>query len=78
MAQAELPSGDDSFETLFTRLDEVTALLEAGDVPLERSIGLYEEGMELAQRCQRLLADVEQRVERLREAYDAEAPGPAS
>ena len=77
MAQAELPSDDGSFEALFARLEEVTALLEAGDVPLERSVALYEEGMELAQRCQRLLADVEQRVERLREAYDAEAPGPA-
>ena len=77
MAQAELPSTDEPFEALFARLEEVTALLEAGDVPLDRSVALYEEGIQLAQRCQRLLADVEQRIEQLREAYDGEAPGQA-
>jgi exodeoxyribonuclease VII small subunit len=67
---------DASFETLYDRLAEVTAALEAGDLPLEQAIALYEEGMTLAQRCQQLLATVEQRVERLREAFDvSEASG---
>lgn len=59
-----------SFETLFARLEEIAAQLEEGGVPLERSVELYAEGMRLAERCQRLLADAEQRVERLREAYE--------
>ncbi len=78
MAQAEFPDepapGDDatsdSFEALFARLEEVTEQLEAGDVALDRAVALYEEGMTLAQRCQRLLSEAEQRIEQLREAYD--------
>ncbi len=79
MAQAEFPNptdpeapeaADDSFEALFARLEEVTAQLEAGDVALDRAVALYEEGMTLAQRCQRLLSEAEQRIEQLREAYD--------
>lgn len=66
---AEAGSGE-SFEALYARLEEVTASLEAGNLTLEQSIALYEEGMRLAQRCQALLADVEQRVQVLRETYD--------
>lgn len=61
---------DESFEALFTRLEAITAQLEGGDLPLERSVELYAEGMRIAERCQRMLADASQRVERLREAYD--------
>lgn len=71
--QTAQPSTDESFEVLFARLEEVTELLEKGNVPLDRSVSLFEEGMQLAQRCQNLLADVEQRVERLQETYDAQA-----
>jgi len=59
-----------SFEALYARLEEVTTALEAGNLTLEQSIALYEEGMSLAHRCQALLADVEQRVQVLRETYD--------
>ena len=69
-------AADAPFEALFVRLEEITALLESGDLALERSVQLYEEGMRLAERCQQLLAGVEQRVEQLREAYDSAAPGP--
>ena len=83
MAQAEFPAPDppasggdapnETFEALFSRLGEVTAQLEAGDVALDRAVALYEEGMTLAQRCQRLLSEAEQRIEQLREAYDGES-----
>ncbi|MDE2695168.1 MAG: exodeoxyribonuclease VII small subunit [Chloroflexota bacterium] len=68
--QATGGDADESFEALFTRLEAITAQLEAGDLPLERSVELYAEGMRIAERCQRMLADASQRVERLREAYD--------
>ncbi len=84
MAQAEFPEpgdpgasdaqpAEETFEALFARLEAVTARLEAGDVPLDHAVTLYEEGMTLAQRCQRLLNDAEQRIEQLREAYDVES-----
>jgi exodeoxyribonuclease VII small subunit len=66
---------DASFEALFARLEAITAQLESGDLPLERSVELYAEGMRVAERCQQLLSGVEQRVEQLREAYDRAAPG---
>jgi len=73
---ASAEAADASFEALFARLEEITGLLEAGDLALERSVQLYEEGMRVAERCQQLLGSVEQRVEQLREAYDDAAPGP--
>lgn len=60
----------DTFEALYERLQAVTARLEAGNLPLDESVALYEEGMVLAQRCQALLAAVEQRIETLRETYE--------
>ena len=41
--------------------------LEEGGLTLEQSLALYEEGMHLAQRCQALLSNVEQRIETLRQ-----------
>lgn len=55
----------EDFEALFSRLEEVAGRLEAGNLSLEQSVSLYEEGMQLAQRCQALLQQVEQRIERL-------------
>jgi exodeoxyribonuclease VII small subunit len=63
-------ANEDSFEALYERLQAVTARLEEGNLPLEESVTLYEEGMVLAQRCQALLAMVEQRIETLREQYE--------
>ena len=61
---------DESFESLYRRLEDVAARLEAGNLPLDDSVALYEEGMKLAQQCQALLAVVEQRIETLRETYE--------
>lgn len=58
MAEAE--SG---FDTLLVRLREVVQKLESGDLSLEQSLAVYEEGVQLAQRGQQLLASAEKRVE---------------
>ena len=70
-AQDALPSESDSpeaesFEATFARLEDISTQLEAGGLTLERAVDLYEEGMRLAERCQTLLASVEQRIETLR------------
>ena len=69
MNEQAQPPGE-TFEVLYRRLEEVAARLEAGNLPLEESVTLYEEGMRLAQQCQALLAIVEQRIETLRETYE--------
>ncbi|MCK9485238.1 MAG: exodeoxyribonuclease VII small subunit [Dehalococcoidia bacterium] len=65
--QSELALEGGTFEALYARLEEVAQRLEAGDLTLEQSVTLYEEGMRLAEECQGLLTDVEQRIEVLRQ-----------
>ena len=54
-----------SFEEAMARLEKIVAALEAGDLPLERSLALYEEGVGLMKRCASLLDTAEQTVTRL-------------
>ncbi|HEU4729707.1 MAG TPA: exodeoxyribonuclease VII small subunit [Kofleriaceae bacterium] len=51
------------FDQLLARLREVVTRLEAGDLSLEQSLLIYEEGVQLARRGQQLLASAEKRVE---------------
>jgi exodeoxyribonuclease VII small subunit len=70
--QGELNLDELSFEQLYEQLETITASLEGGDLSLEQSVALFEQGMELAKRCQALLGDVEQRVETLRQAFEGD------
>ena len=47
------------FEEAITRLEEIVGRLEKGEVPLEESIRLYEEGMKLGKNCRKMLDDAE-------------------
>lgn len=51
------------FDHLLTRLREVVGRLESGELSLEQSLLVYEEGVQLARRGQQLLASAEKRVE---------------
>jgi exodeoxyribonuclease VII small subunit len=51
-----------SFESAIERLEEITQLLEGGDLPLEKSIDLYTEGLEISKFCDTQLATAEKRV----------------
>lgn len=59
----------DSFESLYKRLEEIVARLEQGDLTLEDSLSLYEEGMTLARRCQEILQNAELRITKLQESF---------
>jgi exodeoxyribonuclease VII small subunit len=50
---------------LYTRLHEIVAQLERGELSLDESLALYEQGVQLASACQRLLDQAEQRVQML-------------
>jgi exodeoxyribonuclease VII small subunit len=56
------------FDAALAELERTVAELEAGGQPLERTIALFERGVALEQRCERLLGDAELRVKRLVEA----------
>jgi exodeoxyribonuclease VII small subunit len=55
-----------SFEEAFTQLEAAVAALQDGQMPLERALHYYEEGMKLAQHCSDLLEKAELRVQQLR------------
>ncbi len=59
------PVEDLTFEQAFAELEEVVRALEAGNQPLEEALALYERGMQLAARCQKLLDAAELRIRQL-------------
>jgi exodeoxyribonuclease VII small subunit len=54
-----------SFEASLDELEKVVKELEAGDLPLERSLELFERGMNLSETCRKQLEEAETRVEML-------------
>ena len=62
------------FEELYGNLEATVDKLEQGGLPLEQSIALYEEGMELAKRCQTILDSAEQRITKLRDSFNQPPP----
>lgn len=53
------------FEKALAELETIVAALERGDVPLEKSIELYERGNALKSHCDSLLKAAEARVEKI-------------
>lgn len=50
------------FEEAMTRLEDIVQSLESGDLALEDSLGIFEEGMKLVGFCSKKLEEVEQKV----------------
>ncbi len=55
-----------SFEQSVARIEEIVRALEKGDVPLEQSLTLFEEGTGLIKSCSKMLDEAEQKVVKLR------------
>jgi exodeoxyribonuclease VII small subunit len=53
----------DSFETALSRLEQIVGALEKGDLSLEDSLKLYEEGIARARFCQERLEEAESKIE---------------
>jgi exodeoxyribonuclease VII small subunit len=65
---AESASGEkpaENFETALDELEKVVHELESGELPLERSLELFERGMGLSETCRQQLEAAETRVEML-------------
>lgn len=61
-----------TFEQAMTRLEEIVALLEKGEAPLEESLKLFEEGTGLMKQCSTLLDKAEQKVTKLTAGADGQ------
>ncbi len=51
------------FEECLARLEKIVDELERGDIPLERALTLFEEGMQLSTSCRKELDEAEGKVE---------------
>lgn len=51
-----------TFEEAMKRLSEIVAEMEGGELPLEQSIKLYEEGTRLSVLCKKQLEEAQQKV----------------
>ena len=54
-----------SIEEIFERLESIISNLESGDIPLDKSLALFEEGMTLSETCRAQLNAAEQKVQEL-------------
>jgi exodeoxyribonuclease VII small subunit len=55
----------ETFESCLDELEKVVRELEGGDLPLERSLELFERGMSLSDACRKQLEEAETRVDML-------------
>jgi exodeoxyribonuclease VII small subunit len=59
------PPAAASFEETTRRLSQIVAELEGGELPLDRSLSLFEEGVRLARAAEQQLDGAERRIEEL-------------
>ena len=52
-----------TFETSLEALEQIVRQLEDGDLPLEKSLELFEQGIRLSRDCQERLSQAERRIE---------------
>lgn len=59
-----------TFESSMARLEQIVRAMERGDVALEESLKLFQEGTELVRSCQKLLDDAQLQVKQIMTAPD--------
>lgn len=59
-----------NFEESMERLEQIVRAMERGDVALEESLKLFQEGTELVKNCQKLLDDAQLQVKKIMTAPD--------
>ena len=59
-----------TFEQSMQRLEQIVRAMERGDVPLEESLKLFQEGTALVESCGKLLDEAELQVKKIATAAD--------
>lgn len=60
-----MESNRQNFESSLEELERIVRELERGDLPLEKSLDLFEQGVKLSRACQERLSEAERRIETL-------------
>ncbi len=58
-------NGNKTFEENMQRLEQIVRAMERGDVALEESLKLFQEGTELVRSCGKLLDDAQMQVKKI-------------
>jgi len=58
------------FEKKLKRLEEIVHKMEVGDLALDQSLQMFEEGIRLSRECQTQLTNAEQKIEKLLKVDD--------
>ena len=61
---------NNTLEESMARLEQIVRAMERGDVALEESLKLFQEGTELVRSCQKLLDDAQLQVKKIMTAPD--------
>lgn len=59
-----------TFEEALKQLDVIVKKLEEPDVPIEKAIKYYQEGMELSKICDKVLSDAEKQMTKILDDND--------
>ena len=62
-----------NLEKSLANLEKIVDELESGDLPLDKAMQKFEEGIKLTRRCQSALKDAEQKVEILMQSAGGES-----
>ncbi len=76
MKKAEAKS--QNFESSLAALEKIVRELERGELPLEKSLELFERGVKLSRECQERLQEAERRIEVLLQRDDGDGRGGSS
>ena len=57
---------DNKFESNLKKLEQIVEKLESGEIGLEESVKLYEEGMKIKKVCDKKLQDIEMQIKKIR------------
>ena len=57
---------DNNFEANLKKLELIVDKLESGDIGLEESVKLYEEGMKIKKICDKKLKDIEMQIKKIK------------
>ena len=58
-----MPPRSNDFEKSFQQLEAIVRRLESEELPLDESLGLFEEGIRLSRFCHQRLEEVEKKIE---------------
>ena len=57
---------ENSFEKNLQNLENIVDKLESGEIGLEDSVKLYEEGMQIKKICEKKLKDIEMQIKKIK------------